>query len=203
MVTKKKTWLYFIFLLVLTGMLFAFSPCYPSISWSSDSTTETTFSLDVEDEPIGEVVEKISKATGYEITIDPEYAKLFITMSFKNVTVDVALRRIFGKLSKYMIINDAEKKISLNVVDAGKNKDGAGKTAAKAIVIEKNIDQYAQEYMRGVEKRNQESIQADNMDDYAEQYMRRIERNNPKPEPIQASSFDEYAEKYIRRTKKK
>ena len=203
MVTKKKTWLHFILLLVLTGMLFAFSPCYPSISWSSDSTTETTFSLNVEDEPIGEVVEKISKATGYEITIDPEYAKLPITMSFKNVTVDVALRRIFGKLSKYMIINDAEKKISLSVVDAGKNKDGAGKTAAKAIVIEKNIDEYAQEYMRGVKKRNQEPIQADNMDDYAEQYMRRIERNNPKPEPIQASSFDEYAEKYIRRTKKK
>jgi len=58
------------------------------------------FSLDVKDEPLGEVLVKISKATGYEITIDTGYAKFPITASLKNVTLHEGLRRILGRLNK-------------------------------------------------------------------------------------------------------
>jgi type II secretory pathway component GspD/PulD (secretin) len=99
-----------------------------------------TFSLDANQEALGEVLQKISKATGYEIVIEPQHAQLPITVSLKEVTVHEALRRIFGRLSKYMIINDIEKKISLNIVDADGKKIGAGERSDQSAVVGKETD---------------------------------------------------------------
>ena len=98
----------------------------PNPCWGSDSGEgSAVFSLDADQKPLGEVLQQISEATGYEITIDSEYAKLPITVSLKNVSVEEGLRRILGKLSRYMVIDEAEKKISVRIVDAEVKKTTA------------------------------------------------------------------------------
>ena len=91
----------------------------PSLGLGSESGEElVTFSLEADQQALGEVLQQISKTTGYEITINPEYAKLPITASLKNVTVYEGLRRILGKLSRYMVIDEAEKKIFVPFVSS-------------------------------------------------------------------------------------
>ena len=98
----------------------------PNPCGGSDSGEErATFSLEADQQALGEVLQQISKTTGYEITIDSEYAKQPITVSLKNVTVEQGLRRILGKLSRYMVIDEAEKKISVRIVDAEVKKTTA------------------------------------------------------------------------------
>ena len=81
----------------------------PNLCLGSESGEElATFSLEADQESLGEVLQQISEATGYEITIDSEYAKLPITVSLKNVSVEEGWRRILGKLSRYMVIDEAE-----------------------------------------------------------------------------------------------
>jgi len=106
----------------------------PSLCLGSESGAElATFSLEADQQALGEVLQQIAETTGYEITIDPEYAKLPITASLKNVTVYEGLRRILGKLSRYMVIDEAEKKISVRIVD------GQGKKTT-AIGSQKKVD---------------------------------------------------------------
>ena len=113
----------------------------PTPCWGSESGEDPlVFSLAVQDVPLGEVLEKISKVTGYEITIDAEYAKFPITASLKNVTLHEGLRRILGKLSKYMIINDAEKEIAIRIVGPDTRGNGAGNIMGKAMAGEKKDD---------------------------------------------------------------
>jgi hypothetical protein len=58
----------------------------PTPCWGSESGEgPVVFSLDVKDEPLGEVLKKISKATGYEITIATEYTKIPITARLQGV----------------------------------------------------------------------------------------------------------------------
>jgi hypothetical protein len=106
----------------------------PTPCWGSESGEDPlVFSLAVQDVPLGEVLKKITKVTGYEITIDAEYAKFPITASLKNVTLHEGLRRILGKLSKYMIINDAEKEIAIRIVGPDTRGNGAGNIMGKAM----------------------------------------------------------------------
>lgn len=214
--------MYFINPLFLMGMIFALSLCSPSISWSSESTTEATFSLNVQNETLGSVIRKISTATGYEIVVNDHYLKSPITVSVQDADVIGGLRRVLKSYNHSLIEDKKSRKINILIFGRKGSKENSfsgfsiipdieeyaekyikdrKKNSPESIHAE-NIDEYAQEYQRRVEKRNQEPIQADNIDDYAEQYIRRTEHNNPKPVPIQADSIDEYAEKYIRRTKK-
>jgi hypothetical protein len=128
-----------VFLLLWLGAIFTILSPIPCIG--SESGEElATFSLEADQQALGEVLQEISEATGYEITIDSEHAQLPITVSLKNVTVHEALRRIFGRLSKYMVINDAAKKISLNIVDANGKKIGAGQMSDQVAVVGKKTD---------------------------------------------------------------
>ena len=95
----------------------------PNPCLGSESGEElATFSLEADQQALGEVLQQISEATGYEITIDSEYAKLPITVSLENVSVEEGLRRILGKLSRYMVIDEAEKKIYVRIVDTEAKK---------------------------------------------------------------------------------
>ena len=105
-----------VFLLIYLGAISTIFSPMPCVGVESGEKL-ATFSLEVDQQPLGEVLQQISKATGYEIAVDSELAQLPVTASLKNVTVHEALRRIFGKFSKYMIIDDVEKKISINMVE--------------------------------------------------------------------------------------
>jgi len=71
--------------------------------------------LDIKDEPLGEVLKKISKATGYEITIATEYTKIPITARLKGVGVEEGLNRLLKDFNHALVAIDAEKKISVHV----------------------------------------------------------------------------------------
>jgi len=113
----------------------------PNLCLGLESGEEpAVFSLDVQDVPLGEVLKRISKITGYEITIDTDYAKFSITASLKNVTLHEGLRRILGKLSKYMIINDEEKEIAIHIVDHDTKGKCAGNITGNAMAGQKKDD---------------------------------------------------------------
>lgn len=71
------------------------------------------FSLDARGEPLGEVLNKISRDTGYQITFDSEWAGLPVSGSFKNLTIPQGLRRILAKLNHSIIFNDSDQRISI------------------------------------------------------------------------------------------
>ena len=128
-----------VFLLIYLGAISTIFSPMPCVGVESGEKL-ATFSLEVDQQPLGEVLQQISKATGYEIAVDSELAQLPVTASLKNVTVHEALRRIFGKFSKYMIIDDVEKKISINMVETDGKKIGAGKMSDQVGVLGKKTD---------------------------------------------------------------
>jgi hypothetical protein len=88
----------------------------PTPCWGSESGEgPVVFSLDVKDEPLGEVLKKISKATGYEITIATEYTKIPITARLQGVGVEKGLNRVLKDFNHALVVIDAEKKISVKV----------------------------------------------------------------------------------------
>lgn len=222
MVTTERKWLHLIIPIFLVGMLFVFSPYSSSISWSSDSTNEATFSLNVQNETLGSVIRKISTATGYEIVVYGDYLEAPITVSVKDADVIGGLRKVLKSYNHSLIEDNKSRKVNILIFGKKDSKENSfsgssiadiNKYAEKYIkdpkkngsepILPEDTDEYAKEYARSIEKKKQEPIQADNLDDYAEQYNRRIEQNSSKSVPIQADSMDEYAKKYIKRTQTK
>ena len=131
----------------------------PNLCLGSESGEgSAVFSLDADQKPLGEVLQQISEATGYEITIDSEYAKLPITVSLKNVSVEEGLRRILGKLSRYMVIDEAEKKISVRIVDAGVKKTTAIGSQEKSNPLDQEVIPPQEPGGRGITLRELEEI---------------------------------------------
>ena len=151
----KRRWLFRylgVFLLICLGAIstiFSPMPC----TGSESGEKLATFSLEVDQQPLGEVLQEISKATGYEITVDKEYAKQPITVSLKNVTVEEGLRRILGKLSRYLVIDEAEKKISVRIVDAEVRKTTATSSQKKIDPLDVEVTPPQEPGERGITQR--------------------------------------------------
>jgi predicted ribonuclease YlaK len=120
-----------LFLIGIVTISFDTIPCRASVKGSEPPV----FSLDVKNQPLEKVLDKVSKMTGYEITVNKEVLDLPVTASFKNMSVYEGLRRILGSLNHSVISNDKEKKISIVVV----TKDIQRKTKA-ASSGQKEID---------------------------------------------------------------
>jgi len=108
-------------LLFLAGLItisFGAIPCQASVKGSEPPV----FSLNVKDQPLGKILKKISKATGYKITVNKEWTDFPVTASLRNVTVHEGLRRILGTLNHSIISNDKEKTISVVITEKGIQK---------------------------------------------------------------------------------
>jgi hypothetical protein len=77
------------------------------------SSKVPVFSLNIKDEPLKKVIEKISEVTGYQIAIDEKWSTLLITSSLKDVSIHESMRGILKNLNHVIIINDKEKKVSV------------------------------------------------------------------------------------------
>jgi type II secretory pathway component GspD/PulD (secretin) len=97
-----------IFLLLCFGvMIWINSTVVPC--WGVDVGSKSpVFSLDSKDEPLSKVIEKISRATGYEITISEEWEDELITAKLDNVPLMRALREIIRKtgIKSYALIEE-------------------------------------------------------------------------------------------------
>lgn len=86
-------------------------------AWAIESNQhDGKISLTVNEEPLSEVLKKIAKKSGYDIIIQSGYAELPISISFKDLTLHQALRRVLGNLNRYVVINETDRKVTFGFV---------------------------------------------------------------------------------------
>ena len=76
------------------------------------SSGDDLISLNVQNKPLGEVLDQISESTGYEFTIDASWKNRPVTSSLTNVPLHDGLKRILGNLNN-AIIYEADGKIRI------------------------------------------------------------------------------------------
>ena len=89
---------------------------FPAMSFAGAKVTETVlFSLDVQDEPLGSVCEKITQVTGYRIEIDAKWKDIPVNASVKGVSLQEGLMRILSKYNTLISVDDAAKKCEVMI----------------------------------------------------------------------------------------
>ena len=83
----------------------------PAASTAGDATDtdHEVISLTAKDEPLGDVLKKISMATGYEISLSDEWQHHPITVSLDKVPLDKGLERILRNLNNAIIYSPDHK----------------------------------------------------------------------------------------------
>ena len=117
----KRRWLFRylgVFLLLCLGAISTILSPMPCIG-SESGEEPAVFSLDVKDEPLTEVLNKISKLTGYEIVVAGRWAYLPITVSIKNASIHEALNRVLSKFNHTIVLDDIQKKVVVSIYDPG------------------------------------------------------------------------------------
>lgn len=87
-----------------------------STSGSEANSDDQLISLAIKDEPLGDVLKKISMATGYEINLDSAWKSHRVTVSLEDVSLHKGLKRILRNLNN-VIIYGSSKKIKIIIYD--------------------------------------------------------------------------------------
>jgi hypothetical protein len=83
---------------------------------------EELISLTVKNEPLGDVLYKVSMATGYDISIDDKWQNYRVTASLEDVSLHRGLKRILRNLNS-AIIYVSSKKIKIIIYDKTASED--------------------------------------------------------------------------------
>jgi hypothetical protein len=111
-----------VFFMLLAGLLATLLSGQPVLQ-NAMGAEHRLLSIDTQGELLGEVLKKISKDTGYRISIDSGWAGLPVSASFKNLPVEQGLRRILAKLNHAIVFNDAERRISIVVKSSSSDEE--------------------------------------------------------------------------------
>ena len=95
-------------ILLFLATLSLFLPISSSAANETDAGDEL-ISLTVKDEPLGDVLVKISMATGYEISLDNKWQSHLVTASLKKVSLHKGLKRILRNLNNVIIYGSDQK----------------------------------------------------------------------------------------------
>ncbi len=98
---------------IVFGSLFFGSVCWPA---ADRFPGDDPISLNVKNEPLGDVLDKITEATGYEFSISESWADLPVTASFKDLPLHKGLKRILANTNN-AIIYGAKGKIKIVIYD--------------------------------------------------------------------------------------
>lgn len=115
-------------ILWITGVLHGSLALYgitPPLGWAADGENESVFSLDVNNERLDNVLDRISKASGYEITVNEGWRSKTVSARLENVTLEEGLKAIMEELGRpsYVLIYDKERKrIEIVLVPASSSK---------------------------------------------------------------------------------
>ena len=106
--------------IALIILLFFVTPSLflPISSWAANETDagDELISLTVKDEPLGDVLYKVSIATGYDISLDNKWQNYRVTASLEEVSLHKGLKRILRNLNS-IIIYVSSKKIKIIIYD--------------------------------------------------------------------------------------
>jgi len=118
-VIMKKYPLISFLLFAITIMTFLVLIALPAGADSRDSLmTNKKISLDVKNEPLGDVCDKISKASGYNIIMmDPKWADLQVSVSAKNEPLLDVLKNMLRTKNLALISDEASKDLTIWLVD--------------------------------------------------------------------------------------
>ena len=103
----------------------------PSPAFGEKSVADEIISLDVTDQPLGDVLEKISDAAGCQFSIDASWQDYPITASFKNEPLYRVLKRIFRDLNN-AVIYKSDRTIKIIIYD---ESAPSGKQAGYSVAI--------------------------------------------------------------------
>jgi len=105
----------------------------PISSWAANETDagDELISLTVKNEPLGDVLYKVSMATGYDISLDNKWQNYRVTASLEEVSLHKGLKRILRNLNS-AIIYVSSKKIKIIIYD---------KTASEGASLAPSTDQ--------------------------------------------------------------
>lgn len=81
---------------------------------------EPVFSITSDNEPLNEVLAKISKSTGYKIDPPTGLEDKTLTANLKKITLEEGLReimRIVGETNYAILVNDSMKKVEIRIFD--------------------------------------------------------------------------------------
>ncbi|UCF95460.1 MAG: hypothetical protein JSW39_15370, partial [Desulfobacterales bacterium] len=87
--------------------------------------------LDVKDEPLGDVLDRITEITGYKFIVGDEWKDTPVTAIFQNLPVHKGLKKILENLN-HVIIYSAGGIIKINIYD---EKAAIGKTSPDQTVV--------------------------------------------------------------------
>jgi len=107
-----RTALIIFFFLATLSLFFPVS----SSAASEIDSGEELISLTVKDEPLGDVLYKVSMATGYDISLDNKWQNYRVTASLEEVPLQKGLKRILKNLNS-AIIYVSSKKIKIIIFD--------------------------------------------------------------------------------------
>jgi hypothetical protein len=107
-----KIWKHVVRSIILGGLFFgaAYSPAVDRFAG------DEPISLNVKNEPLGDVLGKIAQATGYQISVSESWADMPVTATFKDVPLQKGLKRILGNTNN-AIIYGAGGKIKIVIYD--------------------------------------------------------------------------------------
>ncbi|UCE51484.1 MAG: hypothetical protein JSV31_19795 [Desulfobacterales bacterium] len=102
----------FLFSLICCLGLFISRPAH-----TDNSVAEEIISLDATGQPLGEVLDDISEATGYQFSIDESWEEFPINASFKNEPLHKGLKIILRNLNN-AVIYGSDRKIKIIIYEA-------------------------------------------------------------------------------------
>ena len=85
---------------------------------ANDNSEKVLISYTFKDKPIKDVLKKISEATGYNVTVNEEWAELSVTANLKNLSIDESLKEVLRNSNNIVITNEKEKYISIIIYSA-------------------------------------------------------------------------------------
>jgi hypothetical protein len=80
------------------------------------SSFNEMITLNIENQPLAEVLDDVSQATGYELIIDENWDDLPITVKFEAIPLDQALKRILAKVN-HAIIYSSDRRVLIRIYE--------------------------------------------------------------------------------------
>ena len=95
-----------------------------------NSVAEEVISLEIKNQPLGEVLEDISAETGYEFSIDESWLNFPVTASIRNQPLHIGLKRILRNFNS-AVIYGSDGVIKIKIYD---RETSSGHTAGQSTV---------------------------------------------------------------------